>query len=94
MKGLNDKFVKEYADMIKRAAGKDEKTMVEIKAYMWVGYSRNRMEKEAMPYSEDVRDFSEKLAKELGWKILDEHKRSRVCLLAKKDFKERVMKFD
>ncbi len=94
MKGFNDSHIKDYADLIKKAAENDEKTMVEIKAYMWVGASRKRMPKEAMPYHKDIQEFSKKLAKKLNWKIIDEHPRSRVCLLIKKDFKDRIMKFD
>ncbi len=94
IKGMNDSHVKQYAELIKKAAGSDEKTMVEVKAYMWMGYSRKRMKKENMPYHKDILDFSEKLANELGWKILDQHTRSRVCLLCKNDFKERIMSFD
>ena len=39
------------------------------------------------------KEFSKKLAKELGWKIIDESKPSRVVLIAKKKFKNQIMKF-
>ena len=67
--------------------------MVEVKAYMHIGYSQKRLPKKAMPTHDQVRKFAESLAKELGWRVLDEQAESRVVLLAKKDFKQRIMKF-
>ena len=88
VKGLNDCCVGEYAKLIGPT-----KAMVEVKAYMHVGFSRKRLERENMPTYEEVKEFSEKLANELGWKILDEKKESRVVLLAEKDFENRIMNF-
>ena len=68
--------------------------MVEIKSYMHVGYSRKRLPKEAMPLHSEIQDFSQKIANALGWKIIDEQVRSRVVLIASKDFKERKMQFN
>ena len=90
IKGVNDIDIPGYVALIKKA----NPHFIEVKAYMFVGFSRKRMKKENMPFHEDVREFSEKLAKELGWKIIDEHERSRVCLLAKEDYPWRIMKFD
>jgi len=94
IRGLNDSHVKDYAKLIKTAAGNDKKTMLEVKAYMWVGHSRKRLKKENMPTHKDCKDFAEKLVKELNWKIIDEHTRSRAILIVKEDFQGRVMSFD
>ncbi len=89
IKGLNDFGIKEWAKFIKKAGP----AMLEIKAYMFIGGSRKRLKKENMPRHSEVKVFSKKLAKELGWKILDEKKESRVLLLAEKDFEGRIMTF-
>jgi tRNA wybutosine-synthesizing protein 1 len=95
-------FVKEWAKRIRLAEGRCKglfrsafgPLMIECKAYMHVGYSRKRLKKENMPLHSEIREFSEALAKELGWKILDEQVRSRVVLLAREDFDGRVMCFE
>ncbi|MBD3262968.1 4-demethylwyosine synthase TYW1 [Candidatus Woesearchaeota archaeon] len=91
IKDMNDCCVSEYAQLLEKAG---DDVMVEVKAYMFIGYSRKRMEKENMPTHEEVMEFSKKLAQELGWNVIDEGVRSRVVLLAKKDFKSRIMKFN
>jgi len=68
--------------------------MVEIKSYMWVGYSRKRFEeREYANTQRNIKNFSKKLADELGWIILDDSEPSRVALIAERDFPERIMKF-
>ncbi len=78
-----------YAELIK----KYKPMYVEAKAYVWVGYSRERLKIENMPRHEEIVEFAEKLAELSGYKIIDEKKESRVVLLAKQDHKDRVMKF-
>ena len=78
-----------YAELIK----KSDPTFVELKAYMWVGHSRERLEQKDMPLHSEIVEFSEKVAKAIGWKIIDEKPESRVVLLMKEDFKERIMQF-
>ena len=90
MKGINMKHEKDYADLIKKASP----MFVELKAYMFVGSSRMRLLKENMPYHKDVKEFAEKVAELSGYKIIDEKEESRVVLLAKEDYKDRIMKFD
>ncbi len=89
IKGLNDVNPTQYAKLIKKASPH----FVEVKGYVWVGYSRKRLKKENMPYHKDVLAFSKQLARELGWQIIDQKKESRVALLAKKDYLWRIMKF-
>ena len=90
VKNLNMKkeHVKEYAKLIKKASP----MFVEAKGYMSVGYARQRLGYETMPFHKEIREFSKLLAKELkssGYKILDEKIESRIVLIGKdkKDMK-------
>ena len=50
-----------------------------------------RLKIENMPLHRDVKKFSKEMAKELGWKIIDEKEESRVVLLAKEDYDWRIL---
>jgi len=77
VKDLNMVKPEEYAKLIKKYKPK----FVEVKAYMWVGYSKKRLKLEDMPRRDDIREFAKKIAKYSGYKIIDEKKESRVVLL-------------
>ncbi|MBS7658772.1 MAG: 4-demethylwyosine synthase TYW1 [Candidatus Bathyarchaeia archaeon] len=79
VKGENMEDLNGYAKLINKASP----TYVEPKAYMFVGYSRLRLKFENMPTYEEVKMFSEKLAEETSYNIIDESKESRVILLSK-----------
>ena len=79
-----------YAELIK----KYKPLFVEAKSFMWVGYSRERLDIENMPLHNEIKEFAKKLSKFSGYKIIDEKKESRVVLLMRKDFKGRVMEFE
>jgi len=79
VRGLNMTNPKGYARLIEKASP----DFVEVKGYMWVGFSRKRLAKENMPSHGEVREFSEKIAKETGYGYRDEQKESRVVLLKK-----------
>lgn len=89
IKGINDIYPEQYANLIKRA----EPHFVEVKAFMLLGASRERLTIANMPLHKEVREFSEKIADSIGWRIIDESRDSRVCLLMKEDFEGRIMKF-
>jgi len=89
IKSLNMVHPEKYAGLIKRS----DATFVEVKAYMHVGASRERLEIKHMPYHEDILEFSKEICKHSGYKIIDEQVQSRVVLLMKKDIKNRIMKF-
>ena len=76
---LNLSHPEEYARLIKKA----NPTYVEPKAYMHVGFSRMRLSFENMPSHQEIKDFAIKLAKETGYKILNEAPESRVALLSR-----------
>ena len=84
VKGLNDKHLDKYAELIHRG----NPDFIEIKAYMFVGESRERLQQGNMPLHEEVVAFSQALAKYLPeWEIVSEHIPSRVVMFAKKKFK-------
>lgn len=77
-KGLNMKEPAHYAKLISLA----QPDYVEVKAYMNVGFSIYRMEREAMPSFAEIESFAQKLAEELGYKVTDSFETSRVVLLS------------
>ncbi len=87
VKGLNDGSPKEYAKII----GLGNFDFVEAKSYMHVGSSVERLSKENMLTFYEIKKFGNELANELGWKVIDEHEPSRVCLIAKEDYSWRKL---
>ena len=87
VKGLNMIYPEQYAELIKKASPK----FIELKAYMNVGYSKQRLDIKAMPIHLEVKEFSKIVAEKSGYKIVDEKKESRVVLLMKED-KDRIIK--
>lgn len=84
IRGMNMKNFEDYAKMIT----KGNPDFVEIKAYIFVGASRQRLKMENMPLHEDIVSFSKELVKFLPeYDIVSEHIPSRVVLLAKNKFK-------
>ncbi|HIH37435.1 4-demethylwyosine synthase TYW1 [Candidatus Woesearchaeota archaeon] len=73
-----------YAELINRGSP----DFIEIKAYMFVGSSRERLEMSNMPTHKEVISFSKELLEHLPWyDYVTDHVPSRVCLLAKKTLK-------
>ncbi|MEF8901765.1 MAG: 4-demethylwyosine synthase TYW1, partial [Halovenus sp.] len=58
---------------------------VELKAYMHVGHSRGRLDRDSMPEHEDVVAFAEELGAFLPHDELREVPASRVAMLARDD---------
>ena len=59
---------------------------IEIKSYMHVGMSTQRLERENMLEMEEVREFSEKLCEKLpGFNEMDESEISRIVVLQNKN---------
>lgn len=78
VKGWNDDSEKELAELIEKA----RPDFVEMKAYMHVGYSQQRLGKENMPSMREVKSFAKKVLNNLKhYKIAGEDKNSRVVLL-------------
>jgi len=78
-KGLNMFDPEGYAKLLERA----EPDFVEVKAYMHLGSSRNRLSRDAMPTHEEVVDFAKDISEALGYPLSDEVPLSRVVLLSR-----------
>jgi len=77
---LNMKNPEEYAALIKKA----NPMFIELKGYMSVGFARERLGYDRMPYHKDIVNFANELLKYLPeYKFLDEKEDSRVVLLGK-----------
>jgi len=76
---IKEKYIKEYAKLDKKASP----LFIEPKGYVFVGYSRKRMNLSNMPSHKNVRDFGNKLAGYLGYTMSMEKPDSRVVLLNK-----------
>lgn len=82
---MNEEYMPEYSNLIK----KSDPDFIEIKAYMFVGSSRNRLNKNNMPLHQDINEFTNKFIKFLPeYEIVNEQISSRVILLSKKKFKK------
>ncbi len=83
----HDKNIPAFASMLRRANAH----FIEVKSYMHVGRSRNRLERSNMLQMEEVRDFASKLAKQSGiFSVMDESFISRIVILQnKKRFMDR-----
>jgi tRNA wybutosine-synthesizing protein 1 len=89
VKDYNMVHPEQYAKLIEKA----DPLFVEVKAYMFVGASRERLSIENMPRHHEIKTFAEEICRHCDYKIIDEHSPSRVALLMKEDFPERIMKF-
>lgn len=79
VRNLNMVEPENYAKLIKKA----KPDWIEVKAFMSVGFARQRLAYERMPLHPEIREFAEKLARLAGLKVLDEKKESRVVLIGK-----------
>lgn len=90
VRGMNmdEKHIKEFAELIKRSGV----LFVEVKSFMSLGYSRQRIGYEKMPSTGEIRRFSKKLAKASGYVVLGLHDSSRIVLLGKNKAARKRMK--
>ncbi len=84
---MDKKHIKEYAGLIKKA----EPLFIEPKGYVFVGYSRKRMNLSNMPSHDTVKEFGLNLAGEIGYELTMEKPSSRVVLLTKDSKKTRFV---
>ena len=77
VKGRNMVNPEKYAQLIDKA----NPDFVEVKAYMCVGSSRQRLTLDNMPTFDEVKDFAQKIGDECGREISNESEVSRVVLL-------------
>jgi tRNA wybutosine-synthesizing protein 1 len=81
VRNLNLKNVEGYCRLVEASSP----TYVEPKSYMYVGYSRRRLDFESMPSHRDILGFSRELAAGTSYRIIDESSESRVALLSRLD---------
>lgn len=77
-RGMNMANPEGYAKVIEMG----EPDFVEVKAYMHLGRSRQRLSRDAMPDHLEILSFAEKLADFLGYRLAGEVPLSRVVLLS------------
>jgi tRNA wybutosine-synthesizing protein 1 len=77
VKGLNDFSPEKYAATLQDSGAR----FVEVKGYMYLGYSRNRLARENMPDHAYVRSFAEKIAAACDYRFRDENELSRVICM-------------
>ncbi|RDE15592.1 MAG: 4-demethylwyosine synthase TYW1 [Candidatus Thorarchaeota archaeon] len=84
--GRNMYDVRSYARLVM----KGEPDYVEVKGYMFLGTSRQRLSLSNAPSHRDIRAFAEKLSSITGYRVLDEQVESRVVLLSRDSQIERM----
>lgn len=77
VQGINDCAPEQYAAMIQDSGT----TFVEVKGYMFLGYSRLRLERSNMPEHEHVKAFANEIAKYCDYEITNESPISRVVCM-------------
>jgi len=77
VKGLNLINPEGYAKLIELG----EPDFVEIKGYSWLGRSRNRLPRTAVPTMEEIEAFAKKLSDLTGYPYIDKVERARIALL-------------
>ena len=75
-----------YAKLIEIA----EPDFVEVKAYMHLGSSRNRLQRDSMPTHEEVMEFARDLSEILGYRLANHVPLSRVALLSRGSAQEKI----
>lgn len=89
VKGLNDLEPEKYAALFKRGNA----DFIEVKSYMFVGASQERLAIENMPLHHEVRAFAQEIEKYSEYRIADEQEASRVVLMTKHDSAPRFIDF-
>lgn len=90
IRGVNDQpeFYEDWARIIKQA----NPEFVEVKSYMHIGMSRERLKRENMLSHEEVRAFAKGIAGHLGYHFKDESANGRIVLLVRDDLKDKDTK--
>jgi tRNA wybutosine-synthesizing protein 1 len=83
IRGYNDKdnFVREFADMMLQG----NPHFIELKSYMHIGMSTQRLEEDHMLEMDEIRNFAANLCATMhSFKIMDESEISRIVVLQNK----------
>ena len=79
VQGLNDYSPDQYAALFQDSGA----SYIEIKGYMYLGYSRKRLSRDHMPEHAYIREFAEHVSKYCDYRMTNENTASRVVLLEK-----------
>jgi tRNA wybutosine-synthesizing protein 1 len=79
VRDLNDHSPERYAALFQDSGA----AYIEIKGYMYLGYSRKRLSREHMPDHAHIREFAGRVAGYCDYRITNENTMSRVVLLEK-----------
>jgi tRNA wybutosine-synthesizing protein 1 len=85
---MNKEYINQYVKLDRKASP----LFIEPKGYVFVGYSRKRMNISNMPTHKDIKEFGRTLANNLGYELTMERSDSRVVLLSKQSKTERFDK--
>lgn len=77
VKGYNDNTPEGFGAIIKEV----RPLYVEIKGYMYLGFSRDRLPETAVPDMDEIRTFAQKVKEACGYEFYDENAASRVVCL-------------
>jgi tRNA wybutosine-synthesizing protein 1 len=77
VQGLNDRMPDRYGALLQDSGAR----YVEVKGYMYLGYSRKRLNREHMPEHHRVREFAMAIGQSCDYRITNENPASRVVLL-------------
>lgn len=88
VRGLNMFAPEAYAKLLDDA----EPDFIEVKAYMHLGRSRYRLQRDAMPSHEEVVSFASELSESIGYSLEDQVSLSRVALLSRGDIHRKLDK--
>lgn len=78
IRGMNTSNPEAYAKILDMA----EPDFIEVKAYMHLGRSRDRLTRDAMPSHDEIVNFATKLGDAIGYHLQDQISLSRVALLS------------
>jgi tRNA wybutosine-synthesizing protein 1 len=79
VRALNDHHPEQYAALFQDSGA----GYIEIKGYMYLGYSRKRLSREHMPDHSHIREFAERVTEHCDYRVTNENTMSRVVLLEK-----------
>jgi tRNA wybutosine-synthesizing protein 1 len=83
---MDEKYIEAYAKLDARASP----TFIEPKGYVFVGSSRNRLHFSNMPTHDQIKNFGQKLAEQLGYEQVMEKADSLVMLLSSQQKNRKV----
>lgn len=78
IRGMNTSNPEAYAKILDIA----EPDFIEVKAYMHLGRSRDRLTRDVMPSHDEIVNFATKLGDAIGYHLQDQIRLSRVALLS------------